>query len=697
MTPADELHVLARRLTRTRGALGAFWVGCLGLFGYGIGALTGAPVPFVAGGVVAGLVLLWREARQRVTPMDVARHLDRVVPALEESTGLLLADAQALAPVARLQRARVEARWAGVAVSSMIPRGRTRLGVALGLLAAVVGVALAAAGRSPGVGAAVAPILGVPARPELRALELTVTPPAYTGSRAHVERGEELVAEEGAALAWRVRAAGPVTAARLAFTGGDTLPLIRDGADWVAHGTARAPALVQVLLADSAGVVAGDERRLAIRPDRPPVVTLVQPTGRTEFLPGRLAPVRVEVLATDDYGVADVVMAVTLASGKGEAVKFERKVLPFAARTRRPEGGLRLTATLDLAALGLGPGDELYFHAEATDRRTPSPGRGRSETAFLVITDTSARPRADFTGMVLAAEPEYFRSQRQIIIDTEKLLADHRRLAAGEFNARSNEIGADQGLLRLRYGQFLGEEFEENAVPGAGHEEHDAPPVPAAEPDAPADPRAGLEHRHDDPENATLLGQSVKVRLKAAVNAMWQAELHLRVHEPERALPFEYRALELLKSVQQEARVYVQRVGFEPPPIEVARLRLTGKLDDVVSRTRTGSVEPADSLAALHAALVAATGAATAGEARAAAAGLVPAAVADPRLLAVLHAFRRLADSLAGGGDCAPCREDAARRLYPLLPVPAPVPVPATGARSSLAERYLRRLEAAPR
>jgi len=697
MSPAEELRALAARVTRGRVALGVTWVACLGLFGYGLGTMVGARLPFLAGGVVAGLVLLWREARERVTPMDVVRHLDRAVPAFEESTGLLLAEPATLPPVAQLQRARVEARWAAASVGSTLPWGRARIGLALGLLAAVVGAGLALMGPSPRVTATVMPLLGVPARAELRGLELTVTPPPYTGARARVESGEELVAEEGATLAWRVRAAGPVTAARLAFSGGDTLPLARNGADWGAGGVARAPALVQVLLDDAAGVVAGDERRLAIRPDRPPVVTLVRPTGRTEFLPGRLAPVPVEVLATDDYGIGEAQLAVTIASGKGEAVKFERKTLPFAGRTRRPEGGLRLTATLDLTALGLGPGDELYFHAEATDRRTPAPGRGRSETAFLVVTDTTAKPRADFTGMVLAAEPEYFRSQRQIIIDTEKLLADRRRLVVAEFNARSNEIGADQGLLRLRYGQFLGEEFEENLDPGMGHEDHAEPPPATAEEAPAADPRAGLEHRHDDAENATLLGQSVKARLKAAVNAMWQAELHLRVHEPERALPFEYQALELLKSVQQEARVYVQRVGFEPPPIEVARLRLTGKLDDVGSRVRTGRVEPSDSFAALRAALVAATGATTAADARAAAGGLVPAAVNDPRLLAVLHAFRRLADSLAAGHDCAPCREDAARRLYPLLPVPAPVPVPVTGARSSLAERYLRRLEATPR
>ena len=35
------------------------------------------------------------------------------------------------------------------------------------------------------------------------------------------------------------------------------------------------------------------------------------------------------------------------------------------------------------------------------------------------------------------------------------------------FKSQSNEIGFDQKVLRLRYGQFLGEEFETSA--GGGH------------------------------------------------------------------------------------------------------------------------------------------------------------------------------------------------------------------------------------
>ena len=92
-------------------------------------------------------------------------------------------------------------------------------------------------------------------------------------------------------------------------------------------------------------------------------------TGRTEFPRGTTPRVSVDALAGDDYGIDSAYLALTIASGRGEQVKFERRTLAFALRERRPDGGVRLGTTLDLAALGLGPGDELYFHVEATDRK----------------------------------------------------------------------------------------------------------------------------------------------------------------------------------------------------------------------------------------------------------------------------------------------------------------------------------------
>src|SRR5690606_27385490 len=208
--------------------------------------------------------------------------------------------------------------------------------------------------------------------------------------------------------------------------------------------------------------------------------------------------------------------------------------------------------------------DELYFHALARDRRRPEPNEGRSGTVFISLADTAAAGSGLIAGISLPAAPEYFRSQRQIIIDTERLIADAKSLPADIFRERANGIGIDQGLLRLRYGQFTGEEFEESVSTDEAHD-------------------------HDDPENATLLAPSVRTRLNAAIAEMWEAELRLRTYRPTEALPYEYRALELIKSIQQESRVYVQRAGFEPPPLEPDRKRLTGETRAVRSRSVSDS------------------------------------------------------------------------------------------------------------
>jgi len=59
---------------------------------------------------------------------------------------------------------------------------------------------------------------------------------------------------------------------------------------------------------------------------------------------------------------------------------------------------------------------------------------------------------------------------------------------------------------------------------------------------------------------------------------MWQSELHLRMYEPEKAIPFEKKALEYLKSAQQRARTFVKKTSFDPPPIKEKEKRLTGEL-----------------------------------------------------------------------------------------------------------------------
>ena len=144
----------------------------------------------------------------------------------------------------------------------------------------------------------------------------------------------------------------------------------------------------------------------------------------------------------------------------------------------------------------------------------------------------SDRVREELLKWVPALRRQLNRHQRRhlprrqapvIIIDTERLLADRNRLTVSEFRARSENIGLDQHLLRLRYGEIVGDEVVEGET----------------------DPQ--VAHEHDVEENATRLAPQVKATLQAALAQMWDAELRLRMSDPQAALPYEYRALELLK------------------------------------------------------------------------------------------------------------------------------------------------------
>src|SRR4030095_5849389 len=63
---------------------------------------------------------------------------------------------------------------------------------------------------------------------------------------------------------------------------------------------------------------------------------------------------------------------------------------------------------------------------------------------------------------------------------------------------------------------------------------------------------------------------------------MWNAELKLRTFKPEDALPFEYKALRLLKDLQQKSRVYVQKTAIKISPVKEEK-RLTGELNKIIS------------------------------------------------------------------------------------------------------------------
>ncbi len=680
-----------------------------------------------------------------LVPAAVARQLDRLFPELEDSAGLLLHEAAQLPFLGQLQQQRVGQRLDELAATQapLLPvsfKNSLIISALLLIGSAVVAWWLPARQPARATPAAVAlhftPDAGRPvpvAAPRITKVELLVTPPAYTRQAAFASAAASFQCPQGSRVRWLVRVSKAAGAAPTLELGSQKLtlrPVAGQPTQFAAEQVLSASALYRLRFAGQTS----DDYAIDVRPDQLPTIRVQTPKPYTLIAAvGTRPEVPIKATLRDDYGLTRAELVITVAQGQGEAVKFHEVRRDLSAALGGQPGEATVGSLLNLPKLGLTYGDELYFYLQARDNN----GHAARSDAFLVQwQDTAATTSVLDMGMGVNTAPAYFRSERQIIIDTEKLIAEKPQLTAAGFTNRANALGFDQQSLRLRYGKFLGEEAEkglgvtagpptadEPAVPTADAPTADAPaeakpPTPSAEADdhdhhaeAPtgrsASQTAGTDalmdpymHKHDDAETADFLEPAVKAKLHAVLDEMWAAELRLRTGQPAAARPFEYRALRLLKQVQQQTRAYVKKAGFTPTPLPEATLRLTGELAGAAAPRRQESVPAPASQPTVRAALrwlatqhgqPASPADATALEQ--AGAALAQAALQKPGFyLPSLRALRQLAtDARAGRLPCVTCLTPAQRALTDLLPPPVPTAAPAATP-DRLARRYFQEL-----
>ncbi len=681
---------------------------------------------FNAGSVVLLLTLLvsvgvatWRA--RRLDRRWLVRRLDDQ-PVAQDSADLLFALPEALNRLQQRQRTHVAA-----ALQARMPELRPRWPGRWLLASVITSLAVMALALGWPRGQNAAPLFpgaaappATPAQPpQLRSTRLEITAPAYTGQAARVQSALDGKVPQDSRLHWSLRFSAQPQTAALQFHDGQRIALQRDGDHWTAQWSATRPALYRVVTEPALR----DTRlyRLDVVPDRPPVVRVIAP-DRSLVLgtPGqRQWPLQFE--ASDDYGVvATAQLKVTLAQGSGENITFREQT--FSLSGTGPATQRRFARTLDLAALGATEGNDVIAQLTVRDTHTPTAQSAQSSSVILRLPSAAEIQGTDLEGMVKKTLPAYFRSQRQIIIDAEALIKQRRQLPAEEFIKRADAIGVDQRILRLRYGQFLGEESEGGAKPPptsdvlptsdtpasthdaehdhdgehaqaqAGHDDHDhgAPTDGnAAVFGSASDVLSEYGHTHDHAEAATLLDPKTRATLKAALDQMWSSEGELRQGQPERALPYAYKALGFIKEVQQAERIYLARVGPELPPIDEGR-RMTGDRADLASRTL-----PLRALDAPDQAIV-----------------QVWQQLADPAGAPDLDALTqwlrrneaRLPDPLSLAAaietlritpDCADCHQALRAQLWRALLRPLPQ-VPRRNAPDAMGKRYLDALEATP-
>jgi hypothetical protein len=429
--------------------------------------------------------------------------------------------------------------------------------------------------------------------PEIADFQVDITPPSYTRKAMRSQQTFAIKAEVGAEVTWNISTNIAVQKLRLVFNDQTFLSFNKvNELTWKLIKTITQSGFYQVEIDGKRS----DLYQIEVVPDLPVQIKIIKPKVQTTIDVGQIPRVDLVVNLVDDYGIKDAYISATLSSGKGEGVSFTEKKLNFNANFAGQKS-IGLTQLLDLTKLGMKPGDELYFFVHATDNHNQS---SRSEVYMISIVDTAEL--MSMAGMTNGVDlvPEYFRSQRQIIIDTEKLLKEQLTLSQEEFKNRANNLGMDQKLLRLRYGKFLGEESE-TKVGGEEHEEHsegdghDHGDAKFGDVQALMDEYA---HKHDIAEDATFFEPELKRQLKAVLNEMWSSELRLRTYKPQEALPFEYKALRLLKDLQQKSRAYVAKTTVKAIKLKPEK-RLSGELDKITNSTQQATFDQKDDAAEL--------------------------------------------------------------------------------------------------
>jgi hypothetical protein len=628
-----------------------------------------------------------------------ARQIDARRADLEDSAALLLHEPDQLNGLQRLQRARVEQRLAEAPAPDLRPDWPRRALALSWALGAAIATAVLLVARPDDASSPVAPPgrAASPAaagEPQLVERHLDIESPAHTGLPNRSEDTLDAKFPAGSQLRWRLVFEPQPASVELAFHDGSRIALAQADGAWTAERRIDRSALYRVAIDGEAAGSATPLHRLEAIADRPPTIRVLAPTQAVTLIEAGQRQWLLEFEASDDYGLGPSRLQVTLAQGGGENVTVTERSFPL--RGQGDARQRRYSHRLDLAELGLAAGDDVIVRLGIDDNRKPTPNSARSASLILRWPMGSSEETRGMEGIVRQTLPAYFRSQRQVIIDTEALVAERGKLPAERFESRSDAIGVDQRLLRLRYGQFLGEEAEDG--PEAAHEDHDHEDAePPPEPGTTDSVLEQFGHTHDIPEAATLLDRETRTLLRAALGQMWQAELHLRQGQPERALPYEYRALERIKQVQQASRIYLARVGLELPSIDATR-RLAGEASGV--RNRSDPLAPAPPAVSPAAALwqrlgeSAPTGDAAASDALRtdlrALAGWV--GEREPELPEAIELLAAI-DALDRDPACGPCLQQLRALLWPLLPSPATATGPRVTAGAS-GTAYLEALEA---
>ncbi|AEP31111.1 hypothetical protein [Brumicola nitratireducens] len=603
--------------------------------------------------VIYFLYLLYRR-KASPTYSELLHHLNREYPALEESAHLALFAPSDLSVLQSMQLQRVLPSLLNILGSSepilqlTSNRQKTFIRLLFTILASAVLVIGVISANHQEYSSESPVNVNVPKQKVvanyLPQLIVSVNAPSYTQQPSFSQSELDINVLQGSVIEWLIplddnegvdnnEGVNNNAEFELTLSNGDVLPFARIERGYSLTYVANAAAVYSIMQFTPSANFSTDIATLSVKMDAKPVIKIKQPLLTiTELAKNSVPVLNTEVEISDDYGLSNVKIVASIAKGSGESVKFRDQTFSFDSSSQdsssedsesQVDDKNSYVKRWDLAALDMSPGDELYFSIHASDNKTPESQTSISPTRIVRwLEDEQQGITSD--GVVIDFIPEYFKSQRQIIIETEALIEQQDSMSTEVFKRTSRALAIDQSDLKQSYGQYLGDEFES----GVMHTMEAGPAVPSADEHDHSDEDEGAgneesnhdsEHSHESDSSGGGNDQAIdlsgyqqvieqyghnhgevdigfiktsegqinpKVLMKRAVAEMWQAELHLQLSSPALALPYEKEALNYLNRAKQAERIYVKRLGFEPPPVSEER-RYQGKLKDILSYQRS--------------------------------------------------------------------------------------------------------------
>ena len=383
-----------------------------------------------------------------------------------------------------------------------------------------------------------------PLASKLEKISVDVTPPPYAGEGSTKLDDPSSVT---ALIGSRIVVSGEGSQAGVSATIGNSPVQSRDANGGWSLSTGMPAKPVALTLHDRQF-----ERIVVLDPrtDNPPKIVLSSPARDTTMRAAKLV-IHLAASATDDIGLSSGYFEYLVTTGSGEVFSARTLTTPMVRFNGSRNGSL--SGTLDLATLKLNQGDVVSIRAMVQDVNTLSgPGLATSDTRTFriaradeydsVAVDAAAPPPVDSSAM----------SQRMLIMMTEQLVKDRKKIQRAELTRRSGQIGDMENRVKNRVHEIL-YELEGGA-------------------EAAPDPAAGLTAEEPSEEVHAVQNPD----LFQAYQALWDAVRSLEIAEPSVALPPMRVALKALDRARLANRLYLR--GTPPKVIvDIARVRMAGK------------------------------------------------------------------------------------------------------------------------